>query len=157
VEAPLPGFRESLLASRLRDLNLRAFNSTAKISRQSDKITVELNESILFESSRAGLTGSGLAIVRQLAPALTDPKIRISVEGHTDSRPIFSCVYPSNWELSGARAAAVARALIAGGIMPSRIRIIGRADTMPAADNDTPVGRQKNRRVAIVISFEEII
>lgn len=152
---PVTEQRVSALARRLKEIGLNRFGASAGIYREDGQVTVELNESILFETGRADLKGTGLAVVRKMAPALNVPDIEISIEGHTDSRPIVSALYPSNWELSAARAAAVARTLIDGGIAPGRIGIAGRAATVPIGDNRTSSGRQKNRRVAIIVQFGE--
>lgn len=75
----------------------------------------------------------------------------IAVHGHTDAVPIHSVRYPSNWELSGARAGSVVRYFEANGIDKQRLRAVGFADTRPLADNDSAEGRASNRRVELVL------
>nr|MCU0254512.1 OmpA family protein [Acidobacteriota bacterium] len=74
-----------------------------------------------------------------------------TVEGHSDNLPIRSATFPSNWELSAARAGAVVRFLVAHGLAPVRLEAVGHADTRPLGDNATDEGRQRNRRVEILL------
>ena len=94
-----------------------------------------------------------MKLLDHLAPVLRKQagSHRIVVEGHTDSIPIKGSVYPSNWELSTARASAVVRALITMQLPPRRMEASGRAYLQPAASNSTPIGRAHNRRVEIVL------
>lgn len=114
-------------------------------------VTVRLNDRLLFPSGRVEVAAEGLALLHALAPVLAAAPARIEVQGHTDSVPIASWLFPSNWELSGARAAAVVRALVDGGVPAVRLSAAGYADTVPRADNATPEGRQDNRRVELVL------
>jgi chemotaxis protein MotB len=75
----------------------------------------------------------------------------ITVEGHTDTTPINTAVFPSNWELSGARAASVVKLFMSAGVDGRRLSAVGYADQRPVADNASPEGRQANRRVAITL------
>lgn len=75
----------------------------------------------------------------------------VTVTGHTDSQPIYSAEFPSNQVLSEKRAAEVASLLTSGGVPASRIRGVGKGDTMPVADNSTKTGRAQNRRVEILV------
>ena len=115
-------------------------------------IAVEiLNDGMLFESGEARIKPEGLALLDRLAPILLErAKNGVEVEGHTDSMPV-SGRYPSNWELSTARASAVVRALIAMDLPPSKMKATGRAALKPTATNTTPEGRAHNRRVDIVL------
>ena len=76
---------------------------------------------------------------------------RIRVEGYTDDRPIRTSVYPSNWELSAARAGSVVRLFVENGVASPRLVAIGRAENRPVASNDSAEGRARNRRVTISI------
>lgn len=114
-------------------------------------ITIEINASVLFapgEAKLAPFATNALSTVAQLIAALSFP---IVVEGHTDNIPIATDQFPSNWELSGARASSVVRLFIDNGVAPSRLTATGFADQRPVADNATAEGRQRNRRVAINI------
>lgn len=121
------------------------------VERAEARVTVRLNDRLLFPSGRVEIEAGGLALLRELAPVLAASPARIEVQGHTDSVPIASWLFPSNWELSAARAAAVVRTLAAAGVPPGRLSAAGHADTVPLADNATADGRQENRRVEIVL------
>ena len=111
-----------------------------------------VTDQVLFQRGQADLQPSGLAILDVVADALTTITNRISIEGHTDSRPISTTRFPSNWELSTARATSVLRYLIDHhGLSPSRLSAAGYADTHPIGDNATVEGSARNRRVEIVI------
>ena len=86
-----------------------------------------------------------------MAKVLAETDNPIQVEGHTDDLPIKSPIYPSNWELSSARAASVVRLLAEEGVAPSRMVAIGYADNKPIDTNATPEGRARNRRVNVLI------
>ena len=110
-----------------------------------------LNDGMLFESGEARIKPEGLALLDHLAPILAKRAANgVEVEGHTDSMPV-SGRYPSNWELSTARASAVVRALIAMDLPPAKMKATGRAALHPTATNTTPEGRAHNRRVDIVL------
>jgi chemotaxis protein MotB len=126
-----------------------------KIEQNGDAVVVQLRDQLLFESASAELDALGRTTVGKVTPVLRYLEVPVVVEGHTDSRPIRSGPYPSNWELSAARAAAVVRALIDERIPPARLRAVGYADTRPKAGNDTEAGRAENRRVALVLRVNE--
>jgi chemotaxis protein MotB len=86
---------------------------------------------------------------------LANNRLMISVEGHTDNIPISTAQFPSNWELSAARAISVVRLLQQRGIDGQRLRAIGYADSLPLQSNDTAEGRAVNRRVNLVLSEPE--
>ena len=113
-----------------------------------------LDSDLLFESSSTKLTLKSTKILDKVG-GLIKSKFNlhnIRVEGHTDSVPMASAVYPSNWELSAARAGSVARYLITNfSFKPNLFSIVGYADTRPIADNQKPENRKKNRRVEIIV------
>src|SRR5256885_3064720 len=111
-----------------------------------------LTDHLLFDSGQARIKPAGMSLLDRLAPLLQKQSSRaVEVEGHTDSQPIRGSVYPSNWELSTARASAVVRALIAFNLTPDRLTATGRAYLDPSASNATEQGRARNRRVQIVL------
>jgi len=111
-----------------------------------------LTDHLLFDSGQAQIKPAGMALLDRLAPLLQKQSSRaVEVEGHTDSQPIRGSVYPSNWELSTARASAVVRALISMNLSPNRLTATGRAYLDPSASNATEQGRARNRRVEIVL------
>ena len=111
-----------------------------------------LTDNLLFDSSQARVKPAGMDLLQHLAPLLRHQRShQVVVEGHTDSQPIHGSVYPSNWELSTARASAVVRALIAMQMAPGRLTATGRAYLDPSASNASAQGRARNRRVEIVL------
>lgn len=116
---------------------------------------LEIQDNVLFKSSEAGLTASGGALLKRLTPLLKQSVGLILIEGHTDNIPIKTPQFPSNWELGSSRATSVLHFLVLQQLDSSRLRAITYADTMPIADNSTPEGREKNRRVNILIKFPE--
>lgn len=117
-------------------------------------VSLQLPEAILFETGRSELLEGADRLLQDLVPILQQNAFPISVEGHTDNVPIASPRFPSNWELSAARASVVIRKLVELGVPYSRLKAIGYADTQPIASNETVEGRRSNRRVNIVIHAE---
>ncbi len=119
------------------------------------KLTVDVVDKILFDSGQAEVKPEGLAVLKRVVEILmtvTDKVIRI--EGHTDNIPIAGALakrYPTNWELSAARALNVTRYLEKEGIDPSILSAAAFGEYQPVAENDTPEGRAKNRRIAIIL------
>ncbi len=114
---------------------------------------LEIQDKVLFKSSEASLTSSGEVLMKRLTPLLNQAVGLILIEGHTDNIPIKTAKFPSNWELGASRATSVLHFLVSQQLDSSRLRAISYADTMPIANNSTPEGREKNRRVNIVIKF----
>jgi chemotaxis protein MotB len=114
-------------------------------------LEVELNTSFLFASGSATPSIDAEAILMRLARVLKDHPNKLHVEGFTDDKPIQSPIFPSNWELSSARSAAVVRLFAQFGVDPLRMASVGYGEYKPIASNETESGRTKNRRVVIVI------
>ncbi len=114
-------------------------------------ITVEINASVLFDSGEARLQLPAVRALTAVGQILATTDFPITVEGHTDNAPINTLLFPSNWELSGARAASVVRLFVDTGVDPRRLTATGYAEQRPVADNATPEGRLRNRRVAITM------
>jgi chemotaxis protein MotB len=111
---------------------------------------VSLNEVGFFASGSAEVRTEAVAAVAALAVALPDVPLR--VEGHTDNVPIHSAQFGSNWELSAARASAIARLLLERGTMhPANVAAAGYAEFHPVASNATEEGRSANRRVDVIL------
>ena len=118
---------------------------------------LEIQDNILYQSSEAKLTDLGRSVLKRLTPLLQQSTGLIYIEGHTDNRPIKTTQFPSNWELGAARATSVLHFLASQQIEASRMRAVTYAYTKPIADNKTKQGRQKNRRVNIVIKVSDKI
>jgi len=127
------------------------------ISLHSDKrwLEIEINESVLFASGRARPEPHALPVMKRIAEALSPFTNAVHVEGFTDNIPINTFAFPSNWELSAARAASVARLLANDGIEESRLVALGYGEQRPVADNATGEGRRQNRRIVLVILADE--
>jgi chemotaxis protein MotB len=114
-------------------------------------IEVTLKEVILFDSGKADLKERSFQTLDGLVGLINTVSNPISIEGHTDNVPIISSTYPSNWELSSARAASVLHYFQTKNIAPSRMQFTGYGEYKPLFPNDNDVHRQANRRVTIVI------
>ncbi len=112
-----------------------------------------LTDKVFFDSGDATLKPTARKLVDKIAGIVaSERKHPIVVEGHTDSQPISGSRYPSNWELSGARAGAVVRDFIDNGVLARRVSLSGFSSQEPIASNSTPEGRAQNRRVEVVLS-----
>ena len=127
-----------------------------KITRAKEKLSMNLVEKILFDSGSSELKPQGIKVLKKVGQALqkvTDREIR--VEGHTDNVPVSNRIserFPSNWELSSARATTVARYLQEKeGVNPRRLAVSGYASYRPVVSNGTPQGKAQNRRIEIVL------
>ena len=114
-------------------------------------LVISLSEAGFFAPGEAAINPEADAVITILAESLQNTNAQIRIEGHTDSTPIYNTRYPSNWELSTARASSVLARLIERGITPERLSAAGYGGFQPIADNSTPEGRAQNRRVDVVI------
>jgi chemotaxis protein MotB len=126
-----------------------------RVTRRGNAIEVEISTDILFGSGSASLAPAALAPLGNLADALQPWPNSIRVEGHTDDRSIATLAFPSNWELSAARAASVVRLFTQHGVAAQRLAVIGFAEQRPLQSNRTPTGRNANRRVVVMILGQE--
>lgn len=118
-------------------------------------LVISMNNAILFDSGKADIKTDNDETLVKLGNILESLDNYIRVEGHTDNIPIHTSVYPSNWELSSARAASVVRLFIDEGISPEKVVAVGYGEYKPVADNSTAEGRAKNRRIDIIILSEK--
>lgn len=142
--------------SRLREtIDQLGVGDVVAVTFEERGLVVRFEEGVLFDSGRADLRPDGLPVLAGLAPTLRDIPNHIRIEGHTDTVPIHTAQFPSNWELSTARATQVTRYFldVEGGFEPRHMSAAGYGEYRPIADNDTAAGRQKNRRVDIVILY----
>jgi chemotaxis protein MotB len=115
-------------------------------------VEIELNSSLLFASADAMPSDQAFTIIDKVAAILKPFENPIHVEGFTDNFPISTAQYPTNWELSSARAASIVRMLAMQGVNPSRLASVGYGEFQPVANNATVEGRARNRRVVLVVS-----
>lgn len=115
-------------------------------------VRMEIAGSVMFAPGKTELLPSAIRLFQKLIPIMQETLYKVSVEGHTDNAPLTgNPIYPSNWELSSARAGTVVRFFITEGQLdPRRFSAVGRADTQPLVENDTPEHRSANRRVSII-------
>jgi chemotaxis protein MotB len=132
-----------------------------QVRQYKDMLSVDLAEQIFFDSGRATLKKEGKEVLKKVGDALKGYENKIiRVVGHTDNVPVaksLQATFPSNWELSVARATNVVRFLQDVGIPPERMVPTGRAEYDPVASNDTPEGRQKNRRIEIMLLDKSLV
>ncbi len=132
-----------------------------KVRQYQNMLSVDLAEQIFFDSGKATLKKGGKAVLQKVAEALKDYDNKvIRVVGHTDNVPIAKSLqnnYPTNWELSVARATTVVRFLQDAGIPPQRLVASGRGEYDPVATNDTVEGRQNNRRIEIMLIDKNLV
>lgn len=159
IKADPDGDGESIgtLLSELTDQVESAFgdlleNGEISISGSETWIEISLSSELLFNSGSASLNASATPIFEEISGILGGYENPVHVEGFTDDRPIKSSIFPSNWELSAARSAAVVRLLADNGIDPYRLAAIGYGQYQPIASNDSAEGRGQNRRVALIVS-----
>lgn len=128
-----------------------ALRASTSVNSTRGGFIVSLTDAGFFDPGAADLRAEALPVIDALASSLRGSKAMIRVEGHTDSLPISTARYPSNWELSTARASAVLSVLLARGIESPRLSVAGYAGERPVADNATAEGRSRNRRVDLVV------
>lgn len=148
-QSKLDEFRQ-LIADAIQKSNL---SGQVSLTKHRTGIELTFESAIVFDSGTAKLLPESVEMLGLIAPIIgaLPTKYFLIVEGHADSRPVTSGFYPSNWELSSARAGAVVRVLQANGMTPSRMRAIGYADTKPIDEDHESV---RNRRVVIKIDSE---
>jgi chemotaxis protein MotB len=139
----------------VRNLTEEVKKGELQVRQYKDMLTVDVAEQMFFDSGRANLKDTGKSVLKKVGEALKgyEDKV-IRVVGHTDNLPITKSlrkVFPSNWELSVARATTVVRYLQEVGIPPERMVASGRAEYQPIASNDSAEGRKKNRRIEITL------
>lgn len=138
------------LEKRLKDdIN----NKQVKVEMQDKGLVITFVSEVLFDSGKAKLRNDSLSKLDKVAGVLntTVADLNVGVEGHTDNKPIKKSGWKSNWELSTARALSVLHYLSEKSVAEPRLAAIGYGEYKPVAPNDTKEGRQKNRRVEIVI------
>lgn len=137
-----------------RELEKAKLGDYIRAEASGDGIRIEVPNPVVFGAGGIDVAPTGFALLRALAPIFSSGDFSIAVEGHTDNSPVADLErYPSNWELSAARAAAVVRFLIEAGVDPGRLGATGYADTKPVARNDTAEHRAQNGRVSFLLRY----
>ncbi|MFK7988489.1 MAG: flagellar motor protein MotB [Sandaracinaceae bacterium] len=144
--------QQATTVERIRTrLNSEGLGESVEVSDTERGIVMRIREAVLFGSGSATLVADGLPILERIASIAMEFARQIRIEGHTDDRPIATGRFPSNWELSAARATAVLRHLERSGTAADAMSIAGYADTRPVAANTEGAGRAQNRRVEFVL------
>ncbi|MEW7973222.1 MAG: flagellar motor protein MotD [Candidatus Thiodiazotropha endolucinida] len=144
--------RLSFLAATIEDmLSDYVDQELVDVSFTEDRVIVNMKDKMLFPSASAHLSREAVKALRSISRVLNTVPNQIQVEGNTDNRPINTKEFPSNWELSAARAASVVHLMTRMGIGAQRLSAVGYAEHRPVADNGSESGRAKNRRVSLII------
>jgi chemotaxis protein MotB len=130
-------------------------NGQVKVSQSVHGIAIEINASLLFASGQANLEASSIMALKEVGKVLAEVPNDIQVEGFTDDTPINTVAFPSNWELSSARASSVVRLFAESGVSPERLVAVGYGEFRPVDANSTPEGRARNRRVTVMILSDQ--
>jgi len=138
----------------LKVLDSLVRDGQVKVTQSNRGVSVEINASVLFASGQAQLRSDSGRALQQVAGVLAPTGQIIQVEGYTDDVPISSAQFPSNWELSAARASSVVRLLIENGVTERRLSVVGYGPNRSVTSNDTSQGRARNRRVTVMILAE---
>lgn len=133
-----------------------SLGDNVSVSMNAKGVFVEMKEAILFEPGSASLKSEGIEVLKQLEDLINDFDNELVIEGYTDDVPESSARFPTNWELSTARAVSVVRHLIdEENIDPKRLSAVGYGEHRPIVPNDSVENRASNRRVNILIIFDE--
>ena len=130
-------------------------NGQVKVSQSVHGIAIEINASLLFASGQASLEAGSIKALKAVGKVLADVPNDIQVEGFTDTTPINTVAFPSNWELSSARASSVVRLFVESGVPPERLVAVGYGEFRPIDSNSTVEGRARNRHVTVMILSEQ--
>ncbi|HKK98939.1 MAG TPA: flagellar motor protein MotB [Desulfotignum sp.] len=145
------------IVSEVRELVLfNKLGGEVSVVKTETGVVITMSDLLLFARGGTRLSEKGRDILRKVASVLSRLAYRVKIKGHTDSSPISSATFPSNWELSAARAARVVRLLKDNGVPPRYMSAEGYAHYHPVATNDTARGRALNRRVEIVYERDSI-
>jgi chemotaxis protein MotB len=127
-----------------------------EVKRNDFWLELELKSGMLFKSGEAELSKKAIPFLKKIAEILRQTHNVLHVEGHTDNVPIDTVEFPSNWDLSSARATSVVQELVNDGINPKRLAAVGYGEFHPKADNKSKQGRFENRRVVLVLISQSI-
>ncbi len=141
------------IRKKIADALVNFNTNELSVSMKNGKVYVSMQESLLFPSGSAVVNKKGKEALAKVAGVLnTNPDINVEVEGHTDSVPIKTTMYPDNWALSVARATSISRVMMNEYSVPAnRIKASGRSQYDPVASNATTEGRAQNRRTEIIL------
>ena len=140
----------------LTELLEKGAENQVKLTIDTRGLVISLKDTEFFDSGQATVRSASTPLLDKIIAAINQYTNSIRIEGHTDSIPIQTSAFPSNWELSTARATNIVRYLVnSHAFSPDKLSAIGYGEYRPIADNQTAEGRQKNRRVDLVILSKE--
>jgi len=153
VDGTRANLRQNVEKGLKKQLGAKTFAELVEVFEVDGNLVIRLvNDAVLFEPGRAHLTSRHKDVLRHIAAMLRIMPYAARIEGHTDSVPIRTAEFPSNWELSTARATNVVLHMVRElGISPDKLSAVGYADTRPVAANTTAAKRQRNRRIDIIV------
>ncbi len=144
--------RNEIYARFVNELQKMIDGGQLTVSIEQGRIVINLPENVLFASGQAAVNTEGKEALKQIAGVLKEfSERRFQIEGHTDNVPIKSARYPSNWELSTARALSVVHLMIDEGVQAQNVSAAGFGEFYPRAENETAQGRALNRRIEIIM------
>lgn len=156
VEFNPPTVNNAMLFEKIVDLlKEMKLDKMGDASIEGDGVRLRLDGELIFKPGAAELTDGSKRFLDYVAETILDADASAIVEGHTDTTPIHSALFPTNWELSAARSSAVVRYLESRGIPGADLEAVGFGETRPITENYTEEGRRKNRRVEILIQPPE--
>jgi chemotaxis protein MotB len=141
---------EELVRAVQRIIQQQHLEKQVEVEATGRGVVISARGAAFFQSGEASVLPAAMPLLRALAGPINTTPYSIAVEGHTDNVPLAGGHYPSNWELSSARASEIVRYLINSGVKPNRLRATGLADTQPKQPNSSERNRAINRRIEIV-------
>ena len=145
----------AMLFEKVRHVSLEEGLDQIELEQQKGRVVLRLKNKLLFESSSATLTSEASAILSKIGHLIEKIGVPVEIQGHTDDRPIRTDRFPSNWELSTARAISVLRYLNHSvGVNAGLLSAIGYSEFRPLVSNEDRAGRARNRRVDLVFNVE---
>lgn len=148
---PIAELKQPITTDEIKDVLSKVDPKDIDVEETEDYTKITLRSDSFFESGRASITDSTREQLEQLGESLAGRDQLLTITGYTDSIPINNLQFPSNWELSAARAATIARTFVYMGVDSELVTIAGKADNEPVAPNSTAYGRSLNRRVIILV------
>ena len=147
---PVPG--KPMIFKKINDIiSELELDNLVDAEQDKDGVRIRMDGALVFPPGSASISPDAIPFLDHVAKVISESTADVVVEGHTDNTPMRSSLFPSNWELSAARAAAVVRFFESRGIPGFRLQAVGYGDTRPISENFTEEGRRKNRRVEILI------
>lgn len=141
-------------ASLNRTIQQGGYGGAIMVERVIKGLKLRFESEVLFDAGETQLKGALFPLLKEISSLAKERNLGIRIEGHTDNQPIKSKKYPSNWELSAARAVYILKHFLEIGTIPAeRVSAAGFGEYRPIAENDTPEGRNKNRRVDIYLDL----